>query len=199
MIVFNQKKCYEVCLKHEKPVIVMEPVKGGTLVNIPEKAQKLFKEYNPDLSIASWGVRYAASLNNILTVLVGSSNLEQMEDNISYMKDFKSINDDETAIIQKAIKIINGSIAIPCTGCNYCVEACPIELPIPKYFTLYNDEKNMGFKGFSAQQVYYRTYSLKYGKVTDCTDCGACEENCPQHIEIRKYFDEIYDRFEKTM
>ena len=119
------KECYELCTQYGKPVIVMEPVKGGSLVAIPEEASKLFTDYNPDASLASWAVRYAASLDNVMMVLSGMSNMEHMEDNTSYMENFIPLKNEERVIIDKVVDIINSSIAVACTACGYCVDGCP--------------------------------------------------------------------------
>lgn len=192
------KECYEVARKHNVDIIVMEPLKGGTLVNMPEDAKNLLNDYDSTKSIASWGIRYAASLEGVLNVLVGMSNFEQTEENIKIMKDFKVLTDEEHAILDKTVKIINDSIAIPCTKCNYCLKECPMNVPIPTFFELYNDEEKMGHEGFSAQQVYYNTYSLndKYGSASDCTGCEECVKNCPQHLDIPKHLEDIAQLFE---
>ncbi len=178
------KECYELCCKYNKPVIVMEPVKGGSLVAIPEEAAKLFEEANPDVSIASWAVRYAASLDNVMMVLSGMSNMEHLEDNTSYMENFVPLCDEERKVIDKVVEIINSSIAIPCTACGYCVDGCPMQIPIPKYFALYNAHVQALNKGFSTSQTYYTNMTVTQTKASRCIGCGACEASCPQHIAI---------------
>lgn len=193
----QSRKCYEVCTKHNKPVIVMEPVKGGTLADIPEKPEKLFKDYAPNMSVASWAIRYAASFDNVIMVLSGMSTLQQLEDNTLYMKDFKALNKEEYDIVNKAVTIINEGIEVPCTSCEYCVEGCPKKIAIPTYFTLYNNEKKGLNKGGVKPIDYYKNYSKEFGKASDCIECGKCEKSCPQHIEIVDSLKKVACTFEK--
>ncbi|MBO7422080.1 MAG: aldo/keto reductase, partial [Oscillospiraceae bacterium] len=178
----DSKRSLEVCAKYNKPVIVMEPVKGGNLINIPADAEKLFKNHDPNASTASWALRFAASQNNVMTVLSGVSNVEQMNDNLKTMKDFRPLNAEELGIVGEAAAIIRKAVVIPCTNCQYCVHACPNGIPIPLYFTLYNADKRANVPGFSPQMVYYQNLGEKYPKASECVECGECEDACPQHI-----------------
>ena len=191
------KECYDLCTKLGKPVIVMEPIKGGSLVDIPQEAEKLFKDYAPDASVASWAVRYAASLDNVMMVLSGMSNMDHVEDNTSYMENFVPLCDEEYKIIDKVVDIINSSIAIPCTACGYCVDGCPVGIPIPKYFALYNADLQALNKGFSTQMTYYTNMTVNLPTASRCIGCGQCENACPQHLAIIDGLKLVAERFDK--
>lgn len=194
----QSRKCYEVATKHGKPVIVMEPVKGGTLANVPEQVAESFKAYHPDMSIPSWAIRFAASQPNVKMVLSGMSNMEQLLDNTGYMADFQPLNDEEMALVKKAVDVINGNIAIPCTGCSYCTDGCPMSIAIPKYFSLYNaDLQEAKEKGWTPQGEYYDRLTQSFGKASDCVQCGQCEGVCPQHLPIIENLKKVAAYFEK--
>lgn len=194
----QSRQCYEVATKYHKPVIVMEPVKGGTLAKVPEKVENMYKEYHPDMSVPSWAIRFAASLDNVMMVLSGMSNMAQLEDNISYMKDMQPLHDDEYQLIRQAVDIINSTIAIPCTGCSYCTEGCPMHIAIPKYFSLYNaDLQEVEEKGWTPQGEYYNNLTKTFGKASECIGCGQCENVCPQHLPIIEYLQKVAQHFEK--
>ena len=194
----QSRRCYEVAEKFHKPVIVMEPVKGGTLSNVPAKVDKLFKESDPTASVASWAIRFAASLPGVFKVLSGMSTLEQVLDNTSYMQTLRPITDGERAVIEKAVTLINADIAIPCTGCSYCTGGCPMNIAIPQYFSLYNaDKQEYEGKGWMPQASYYHhLVEQGRGKASDCIGCGQCEGICPQHLPVITHLKEVAHYFE---
>ena len=195
----QSRKVYEMAVKHGKPVVVMEPVKGGTLAKLPAEAERLLKAADPAMSAASWAIRYAASLDNVMMVLSGMSNVAQMEDNLGYMKDFKPLTPDEMAMMEKVAGIINAKIAIPCTGCSYCTEGCPQQIPIPRYFSLYNEDmrEDLKEKGWTVNFTYYDNLSGKFGKASDCVACGQCEGVCPQHLPIIEQLKDVAAHYER--
>ena len=193
----QSRKCYEVAVQHGKPVIVMEPVKGGTLAKVPAPVERLFKQAHPDWSVPSWAVRFAASLDQVMVVLSGMSSLEQMEDNTGYMQHFAPLTPSEKELVARAMEIINQSIAVPCTGCSYCTEGCPQNIPIPRYFSLYNaDLQEDKDKGWLPQGTYYDNLTLTHGKAGDCIACGQCEGVCPQHLPIIEDLKRVARHFE---
>ena len=182
----QSRLCYEVATKYGLPVIVMEPVKGGTLAKkLPEEVDRMFHAYHEDWSSPSWAIRFAASLDNVMMVLSGMSDMAQMLDNTGFMADFTPLNETEMKVVKTAADMINANIAIPCTGCEYCVDGCPMNIAIPQYFSLYNAEKQeMPDKDFTPHGGYYDNLTLKFGKASDCIGCGQCESMCPQHLPI---------------
>ena len=167
--------CYAVCRKHGKPVFVMEPVKGGSLVNLPPQAQRIFDDLGGG-SNASYAIRYAAGFPGIRAVLSGMSTLEQVEENVGFMKDFQPLSNQEQAAISQVRSILRGQGLIPCTGCRYCTEVCPMEIPIPDLFACLNDKR----RAEAADTAH-----IGGGKPADCLGCGKCEEICPQQLKIR--------------
>ena len=190
------RKCYEVAYKHRKPVIVMEPVKGGSLVNIPEEAHRLFHGYAPDRSDASWAIRFAASPANVMMVLSGMSDEAQMEDNIGFMTKFQPLDEREQEIVAQATEIIKASITIPCTACRYCVDDCPKKIAIPDYFAIYNNLKRFGGPQGMVARTYYGNLTQAHGKASECIKCGKCEQHCPQHLPIREYLKDVAGELE---
>lgn len=190
-------KCYDVAVKHGKQVIVMEPVKGGTLANVPAEVADIFKSANPELSISSWAIRFAASLENVMVVLSGMSNMEQLLDNTSYMADFQPLTEEEKAVIDRALTVIKTAIAIPCTGCSYCTDGCPMKINIPKYFALYNNamQLNLG-AGRTPNHDEYESLTKDFGKASACVACGQCEGVCPQHLPIIEHLKDVSKHFE---
>ncbi|MBQ8952957.1 MAG: aldo/keto reductase [Clostridia bacterium] len=194
----QSRKVYEVAVKHGKPVIVMEPVKGGTLAKVPADAEALLKAREPELSVPSWAIRFAASQENVMVVLSGMSSLEQMADNLSYMENFKPLTNDEKALAQRVADIINAQIAVPCTGCSYCTEGCPMQIAIPKYFSLYNEDmrENLEEKGWTINFTNYENLTKQFGRAGDCIACGQCEGVCPQHLPIIEKLKEVSAHFD---
>ena len=194
----RSRACYEVAEKHGKPVIVMEPVKGGTLAKLPEEAEKLFKDKDPEMSVPSWAIRFVASLPNVMVVLSGMSTLEQLDNNTSYMQDFKPLNEEEKALCFKAAEIINNQITIPCTACHYCTEGCPMHICIPEYFSIYNEDmrEDLSSKGWTINFTNYDILSKKFGKASDCIGCGQCEGVCPQHLSIIDFLKDVAAHYE---
>ncbi len=192
----QSRKCYEVAVKHGKKVLVMEPVKGGGLAVVSPTVEKLFKEYNPEASPASWAVRFCASLENVVMVLSGMSNEEQVADNTSYMKDFQPLTDREQEILIEATEIIRNDIAVPCTACAYCVEGCPKNIAIPEFFKIYNECMKLQKTTIGWDKVRYANRAKERGKASECIECGLCEAICPQHIEIRKFLKDVANTLE---
>lgn len=193
----QSRGCYEVARRHGKPIVIMEPIKGGMLANPPEVVADVFKTVNPDASLASWAIRFAASLDGVIAVLSGMSTLEQMQDNVAYMENFKRLDDSERVTVDKARKVLSSLPIIPCTTCNYCAKVCPQNIGISgsftayNVFTLYRDEK------FAAGQYRWLVAMHDKNNAGQCIKCGACERVCPQHILIRAELVKVAQTFGK--
>lgn len=193
----QSRLCWEAARKHGRQVIVMEPVKGGSLAEIPDGVKEIFRESNPGMSAASWAVRFAAGLDGVAVVLSGMSALDQVIDNTGYMEEFKPLSDKELKVLEKAREAIAASKAVPCTGCRYCVEGCPKNIPIPEYLSLYNAELQSKKGIFSTQRVYYENMARTRAKASECVGCGQCETACPQHIEVAGWLRKVAETFER--
>ena len=178
----QSRACYEVARKHGKQVVIMEPVKGGALANPPEQVKALFDAAKPGASYASWALRFAASLDGVLAVLSGMSNLEQVDDNLATMSDFQPLNDAEQKVIQQAQYILGNSAAIACTACHYCTAGCPKKIAIPEIFAAANKQLANGQKAEAA--AAYAAATAEGGKASACIHCKQCERICPQHLPI---------------
>lgn len=182
----QSKACYEVARKFNKPVIIMEPVKGGMIATPPKAIQDLFLNAEPTSSLASWAIRFAASLDGVITVLSGMSSVEQMQDNLSYMKDFKKLTQEQEQILSKAQEEIKKMPLIPCTSCHYCAKVCPKNIGIAGTFTALNYLELYSDIQMAKHQEQWLVKSHGKACATACIECGKCEQACPQHIAIRK-------------
>ena len=194
----ESRKCWEVARKHDKPVMVMEAYKGGFLSDVPDEAEKIMKECNPDKSITSWAMRFVASLEGVFLVLTGASSLEQIEENIAEFKNVTPLNDKELEVISEVSEIINSNITVDCTKCRYCVDACSESIDIARIFDLYNKEKILGENEWSPIGNAYVNYSKVpgVGIASDCTECELCIEECPQEINIPEVLKDVAKTFE---
>ena len=176
------RACYEVARKHGKSITVMEPVKGGALADPIPQVRAVFEKANPTASIASWAIRYVAGMEGIITVLSGMSNVEQMEDNLSYMKDFQPLSEAEQAVIREAVAVMDSVDSIRCTACHYCTDGCPMNIPIPDIFRARNEQ--LVYNQIEGAKRSYGWATDGKGKASDCIQCGQCEGACPQHLPI---------------
>lgn len=187
----QSRRCYEVARKYNKPVIIMEPVKGGMLATPPAEVEKVLKTAEPESSAASWAVRFAADLEGVITVLSGMSNTAQMKDNLSYMKSFQGLTESQRETIKQAQEELKKVPLIPCTTCNYCAKVCPMDIGISgsftamNYLTLYRDLE----AAKSQEEWLVGGHGKKHAE--ECIKCGKCEEACPQHIAIRETLKEV--------
>ena len=191
----QSRKCYEAARKHGKPVIIMEPVKGGNLATPPESVEKIFKAADPDASCASWAVRFAADLEGVITVLSGMSNIEQMRDNLSCMKDFRHLTPEQKKVIEAASEALSKIPVVPCTTCNYCAKVCPMNIGISGSFGALNMYTLYGNYDLATNREFFDVVMQGHKKAAECIKCGACEAVCPQHIEIRKELERVAEPF----
>ncbi len=178
----QSRLCHEVARKHGKPVIIMEPVKGGSLANLPDTVASVFKAADPDASLPSWAIRFAASVEGLIVALSGMSTVEQMKDNLKTMKDFRPMTEEEYKVIAKAREALDAIPRIPCTACQYCVKGCPMQINIPGIFEAMN--KVYIYNHMDAAKNSYAWSTNNGGKASECLQCGQCEAACPQHINI---------------
>lgn len=193
--VIEAHKCYDLCVEHGLDVYVMEPLKGGVIVNPSDEIKNDFKEFNPDKSIASFAIRFCASLEHVKMVLSGMSNMDDLIDNCNTYDNFEVLSDEETEFLEKMALKVSESVAVPCSECGYCIKACPEMIPIPEYFNLYNISKNQ------PQSDIYRLYFDKLGDekvpASQCTYCSTCLDHCTQKIDIPNELEKVCKHFEE--
>ena len=191
----QSRACYEMARKYGKPVVIMEPVKGGMLATPPESVKAVFEQAEPEHSVASWAIRFAANLDGVITVLSGMSNMEQMQDNLSYMKEFAGLSPEQVNVIRRAQEELEKIPLIPCTNCNYCAKVCPMNIGISgsfttmNYLTLYHNEASARFQ----ENFLVSGHGKK--RAAECVKCGKCEQVCPQHISIRSELERTAQAF----
>lgn len=191
----QSRACYEVATRFGIPVTVMEPVKGGVLADLPADAAALLHVADPNASQASWGIRFSASLENVKMVLSGMSSMAQMQDNLRTMENFKPLTEAERSMLFSVAEKILSVPTAPCTGCGYCADGCPQNIPIPVVLRYLNNVKRFGAN--LQASTFYKKAVEGCGAASDCIHCGQCELVCPQHIEITKYLEEAAEAFDK--
>lgn len=199
----ESRKCYEIAQKYDKKVVVMEPVKGGALANLPESAEKIYKEYDEDSENVSWALRFCNELDNVFMILNGVSSIEQMKSSINVFKDIKPLSDREHELINKVRDMVNDLTPVKCTGCNYCIEHCPVNIPISMYFSIYNtayiNKIQDGDPINAACSYLIIAEREENGAASDCVECGSCIGYCPQHLEIPELLKEVDKELNNSM
>ena len=191
----QSKKCYEVCQKYNRPVIVMEPVKGGSLVDLPKEADGILQSLNGG-SNASYAIRFAGSFEGVMMVLSGMSNMEQLQDNVSFMRNFKPLTNEEFKAVYKVAAIFKSKKLISCTSCRYCIDQCPKKISIPDLFACMNAKKI--FNDWNSSYYYNEVHAKNRSRASDCIKCGKCEAICPQHLKIRDLLNDVRKEFENN-
>lgn len=190
----QSRLCYEVCQKHGKQVIVMEPVKGGSLVKLPAEAQEVLDSLHGG-SNASYALRFAAGQENVMITLSGMSDLAQLRDNVDTMRNFQPLTPEEREAVEKVTTIFHAQNLIPCTACRYCIDGCPMHIAIPDLFSCMNAKKH--FQDWNSDYYYGEVYTKSGGKASECIKCGKCEAVCPQHLPIRDLLADVAKTFEQ--
>ncbi|WP_407376241.1 aldo/keto reductase [Methanobrevibacter sp.] len=191
----ESRRCYELCVEHGIDVYVMEPLKGGVIVNTNDEIKDEFNAFNPDKSIASFALRFCASLDNVKRVLTGMNKMEDMLDNIDTFENFEKLNKEESEFLEKIAAKLFESVAVPCSECGYCIDACPEMIPIADYFRLYNRSKNV--PGDDIYRLYFDKISDEKVPASECTYCGTCLDHCTQKIDIPEELENVCEYFEK--
>lgn len=195
----QSRQNYEVARKHGKPVIVMEPVKGGTLVTLPSEAQDALAKVHPKWSNVAWALRFAASHEDVMMVLSGMGDVAQVEENMTTLEDARPFTLEERQAVAKAAQIVNSRTEIPCTSCAYCITVCPTGVDIPRCFSLFNeDAREITDKLFTAQSVHYIHLKEQGKNAGECIGCGKCEQMCPQHLPIRQLLKDVAQKYENN-
>jgi hypothetical protein len=192
----QSRKCYETARRHGKPVVVMEPVKGGRLARLPQEAAELLARLHPDWTPAAWALRFAAGLEGVDMVLSGMSDMAQLEENTRIMAAPEPLTAEELEALARAAEIISAAPVIACTACGYCADGCPRQIPIPELFSLYNEDQLSLRQGRPADREKYQSLTEGRGRASGCVSCRQCERQCPQHLEITSWLERVKNTYE---
>ena len=188
-------KCYDLCVEHGVDVYVMEPLKGGVIVNQNDAIKEEFKQFNPDKSIASFAVRFCASLENVKIVLSGMSKMSDLIDNCDTYENFEPLSNEESEFLENMALKLKENVAVPCSECGYCIDACPEMIPIPEYFHLFNTSKNQPESNI--YRLYFDKLCDEKVPADDCTYCGTCLDYCTQKIDIPEELEKVCEHFQE--